>query len=195
MAAMARSASSEKRRSTPSIFSSAWYSRTTESGGAVMTRNRSSSDSGSSSTRTGRRPRNSAEQAVVEQLLLGDAAAGRAPVGVRRGGAEAHGPWLVDEAQVGEGAGGDEQDVLGVDHHEVVLVPVLRDVERHEDLAPLEQLEQRLLHALAADVARAGAGARALAAARDLVDLVDEDDAALRQLDVLVGAVQAARRP
>ena len=67
---------------------------------------------------------------------------------------------------------------------------MLGDVERREDLAPLEQLEQRLLHALAADVARAGAGARPLAAARDLVDLVDEDDAALGQLDVLVGVVQ-----
>ena len=75
---------------------------------------------------------------------------------------------------------------------EVVLVPVLGDVERHEDLAPLEQLEQRLLHALAADVARAGAGARAVAAARDLVDLVDEDDPALGALDVLVGVVQSS---
>ena len=115
---------------------------------------------------------------------------GARPRPSRRVGAEADGLRLVDEAQVAERAGRDEQDVLRVDDHEVVLVPVLRDVQRREHLAALEQLEQRLLDALAADVARAGARARALAAARDLVDLVDEDDAALGELDVLVGAVE-----
>jgi len=54
--------------------------------------------------------------------------------------------------QVGEGAGADEEDVAGVHLHEVVLVPVLGDVEGYEDLASLEQLEQGLLHALATDV-------------------------------------------
>ena len=110
-------------------------------------------------------------------------------VGAARG-AEADGLGLVVQPQIRERAGGDEQDVLGVDDDEVVLVPVLGHVERHEALAPLEDLEQALLHALAADVARAGAVARALRAARDLVDLVDEDDAALGELDVLVGVVQ-----
>ena len=92
--------------------------------------------------------------------------------------------------QVGERPGRDEQDVLGVDDDEVVLVPVLRDVQRREDLASFQHLEQPLLNALAADVARPGAGAGALAAAGDLVDLVDEHDSALRELDVLIGVVQ-----
>src|SRR5205085_1760956 len=85
----------------------------------------------------------------------------------------------LDLMEVAERAGADEEDVAGVDLDEVVLVPVLRDVQRHEDLAPFEQLEQGLLDALAADVAAAGAGAHRAGAAGDLVDLVDEDDAAL----------------
>ena len=96
---------------------------------------------------------------------------------------------LLVGAQVGEGAGGDEQDVLGVDHDEVVFVPVLGHVQRDEQLAPLEDLQQRLLHPFAADVAP-GAGAGARAAAGDLVDLVDEHDAPLGALDVLVGPVE-----
>ena len=51
----------------------------------------------------------------------------------------------------------------------------------------LDDLEQRLLHALARDVAR---DRRVVALARDLVDLVDVDDAALRLLDVVVGVLQ-----
>src|SRR5262249_54938242 len=52
----------------------------------------------------------------------------------------------------------------------------------------LEDLEQGLLHALARDVARRRGHA---ALARDLVDLVDADDAARRALDVAAGvAVQ-----
>src|SRR3982751_2602814 len=92
--------------------------------------------------------------------------------------------------KVRERPGRDEQDVLRVDDDEVVLVPVLRDVERREDLAALEQLQHALLNALAADVARSGAGTRALAAPRDLVDLVDEHDSALGELDVLVRVIQ-----
>ncbi len=94
----------------------------------------------------GEAPQELGEQAVVEQLLLGDAAA----LGVRRRRprrrAAAPKPTVLAsscEAQIGERAGGDEQDVLRVDDHEVVLVPVLGDVERHEALAPLEDLEQR----------------------------------------------------
>ena len=94
---------------------------------------------------------------------------------------------LVVHVQVAEGAGADEEDVCGVDLDEVVLVPVLGHVERDEDLASFEQLEQRLLHAFTADVAAAGAGARAVAASGDLVDLVDEDDAPLRLFDGVVG--------
>jgi hypothetical protein len=51
----------------------------------------------------------------------------------------------------------------------------------------LDDLEQRLLHALARHVAR---DRRVLALARDLVDLVDVDDPALRALDVVVRGLE-----
>ena len=54
---------------------------------------------------------------------------------------------------------------------------------RHAGHRALDDLEQRLLHALAGDVA---GDRRVLALARDLVDLVDVDDAALGALDVVV---------
>ena len=63
-----------------------------------------------------------------------------------------------------EGAGGDEQDVVGL--HRAVL---------GRDRRALDDRQQVALHALARDV---GAVARALAAG-DLVDLVEEDDAGL----------------
>src|SRR6185436_19025204 len=47
--------------------------------------------------------------------------------------------------------------------------------------------QQRLLHALARDVAR---DRRVVALARDLVDLVDVDDATLTLLDVVIGVLQ-----
>ena len=49
------------------------------------------------------------------------------------------------------------------------------------------ELEQCLLHALAGDIA---CDARVVALARDLVDLVDVDNAALRPLDVVVAVLQ-----
>ena len=52
---------------------------------------------------------------------------------------------------------------------------------------PSISFEQRLLDALAGDVAGDG---RVVALARDLVDLVDVDDAALRLLDVVVALLQ-----
>ena len=51
----------------------------------------------------------------------------------------------------------------------------------------LQELEQRLLHALARDVAD---DRRVVGFAGNLVDLVDVDDAALRALDVVVGRLQ-----
>jgi hypothetical protein len=62
-----------------------------------------------------------------------------------------------------------------------VLAPALR---RHRGGRALEDLEQRLLHALAGDVAR---DRRVVGLARDLVDLVDVDDPGLGLLDVEVG--------
>ena len=84
---------------------------------------------------------------------------------------------LDDLLEAGEGAAADEQHVGGVDREELlvrVLAPALRRHARHR---ALEDLEQRLLHALAGDVAR---DRRVVGFARDLVDLVDVDDAASR---------------
>ena len=136
----------------------------------------------------GQPPQELGEEAVVEQLLLGDAPGGRGAA--LEIGAETDRLGRIGEVHVGERPRGDEQDVLRVDDDEVVFVPVLRDVEGREDLASFEQLEQTLLNALAADVAGPGAGAGAVAAPRDLVDLVDEHDSALRELDVLIGVLQ-----
>ena len=64
-----------------------------------------------------------------------------------------------------------------------VLAAALR---RNRGGGALEDLQQRLLHALAGHVAGDG---RVLALARDLVDLVDVDDARLGLLDVVVGGL------
>ena len=64
-----------------------------------------------------------------------------------------------------------------------VLAPALR---RHRGGGALEDLQQRLLHALAGDVAR---DRRVVGLARDLVDLVDVDDPGLGLLDVVVGGL------
>jgi hypothetical protein len=64
-----------------------------------------------------------------------------------------------------------------------VLAPALG---RHRGGGALEDLEQRLLHALARDVA---GDRRVLALAGDLVDLVDVDDPGLGLLDVVVGGL------
>ena len=88
--------------------------------------------------------------------------------------------------EVGERAAADEQHVGRVDRQELlvgVLAPALR---RHRGLRALEDLQQRLLHALAGDVAR---DRRVVGLARDLVDLVDVDDPRLGLLDVVVGGL------
>ena len=93
---------------------------------------------------------------------------------------------LDDLLEAGEGAAADEQHVGGVDGEELlvrVLAPALR---RHAGHRALEDLQQRLLHALAGDVAR---DRRVVRLARDLVDLVDVDDAGLGALDVEVGGL------
>ena len=65
-----------------------------------------------------------------------------------------------------------------------MLSPALR---RHVADRAFQNLEQRLLHALAGHIARDG---RVFTLARDLVDLVDVDDTALGLFDVVVGVLQ-----
>ena len=69
-----------------------------------------------------------------------------------------------------------------------VLAAALR---RHVGDGPLQDLQQRLLDALAGHVARDRGVVRL---ARDLVDLVDVDDPALRALHVEVGGLDEAQQ-
>ena len=69
-----------------------------------------------------------------------------------------------------------------------VLSPTLR---RNVGNGPLEDLEERLLHPLPRHVA---SDRRVLRLARDLVDLVDVDDPALRALDVAIGRLDQAQQ-
>src|SRR6185436_15203162 len=96
-------------------------------------------------------------------------------------GAEAHG-LLVEPAldllgQADEGAAADEEDVGGVDLQELLVRVLAAALRRHVAHRPLEDLQQRLLHALAGDVA---GDRRVVALATDLVHLVEVDDALLR---------------
>ncbi len=86
-----------------------------------------------------------------------------------------------------EGAAADEQDVGRVDLHELLVRVLAAALRRHVGDRALDHLQQRLLHALARHVA---GDRRVVGLARDLVDLVDVDDAALRLLDIVVAVLQ-----
>src|SRR5690606_23559735 len=93
------------------------------------------------------------------------------------------GALLDDLLQPRERAAHDEQDVLRVDLQELLLRMLASALRRHRRDRSLDQLEQRLLNAFAGYVA---GDRRVLALARNLVDLVDVDDAALRLVDVVI---------
>src|SRR5205814_10215134 len=86
-----------------------------------------------------------------------------------------------------EGASADEEDVGGVDLDVLLLVVLLAAARSDVGAGALDDLEERLLHALAADIA---GGARRIALARDLVELVDVDDATVVLVRVVVGEVE-----
>src|SRR5438105_2383846 len=124
-------------------------------------------------------------QGLGDDLLLG-------PV-VRRAKSDRPPPdaLLDDLLEAVESAAADEQDVGRVDLDEIlvrVLAPALRGDIGH---GALEDLQQRLLHALAAHVAR---DRRVVRLARDLVDLVDVDDSALGAADVEVRGLDQAQQ-
>src|SRR6516165_7927498 len=81
----------------------------------------------------------------------------------------------------------DEQDVARVDLQELLLRVLASTLGRHGRDGPLDELQECLLHAFAGDVAR---DRRVIGLARDLVDLVDVDDAGLGLLDVVVALLQ-----
>src|SRR5690606_14771799 len=136
------------------------------------------------------------DQAELDQVLgldLGqDLADLELALGALELGAEADaagvGAALLDDlVQAGERAADDEQDVAGVDLQELLLRVLAPALRRHAGHGALDQLEQRLLHAFAGHVA---GDRRVLALARDLVDLVDVDDALLRLVDIIVALLQ-----
>ena len=92
--------------------------------------------------------------------------------------------FLDDPLESLEGTAEDEEDVRRVDLDEVLVRVLAATLRRDVGERPLEDLQQALLDALAGDVAR---DRRVVRLARDLVDLVDVDDAALRLGDIEVG--------
>src|SRR2546425_1183306 len=86
-----------------------------------------------------------------------------------------------------ERAATDEEDVLGVDLDVFLLRVLAAALRRNAGDRAFQNLEQRLLHAFTRDVP---GDARVLGLARDLVDFVDVDDAALCLGDVEVGRLQ-----
>ena len=89
--------------------------------------------------------------------------------------------------QTSEGTATDEQDIGRVDLQEFLLRMLAATLRWDAGGGAFHQLEQRLLHAFARDVA-GDRGIFGLAA--DLVDFVDIDDAALRLLDIIVGGLE-----
>src|SRR5262249_5081613 len=106
-------------------------------------------------------------------------------------GAEAHSldpdPPTDDVVEPDERTSTDEEDVGRIDLEELLLGVLATALRRHAGGRPLDDLEERLLHALARDGAVDG---RVVALACDLVDLVDVDDAALALLDVVVRVLE-----
>src|SRR6266704_478974 len=92
-----------------------------------------------------------------------------------------------DLFQAVERSPADEQYVRGVHLHEVLVGMLAAALRRHRRDRSLDQLQERLLHAFAGDVP----GDRGVVGlARDLVDLVDIDDAALCLVDVVVAVLE-----
>ena len=100
-------------------------------------------------------------------------------------------PLLDDPLETVEGAAAHEQHVRRVDLDEVLVGVLAATLGRHVGDGPLEDLEERLLDALARDVP----GDRGVVGlARDLVDLVDVDDPALGPGDIEVGRLDQAQQ-
>ena len=90
-----------------------------------------------------------------------------------------------------EGPAADEQDVRGVDLQEILLWMLATALRRHRRRRPFDDLEQRLLNTFARHVTR---DRRVLALARNLVDLVDVDDAPFGGRDVVVRGLEQAHQ-
>src|SRR5439155_25460791 len=104
--------------------------------------------------------------------------------------------FLADAAfdllvEADEGPAADEEDVRRVDLEELLVGMLAAALRRHVGDGALQDLEQRLLHALTRYVP---GDRRVVRLAGDLVDLVDIDDAALGAADVEVGRLDQAQQ-
>ena len=106
-------------------------------------------------------------------------------VGIKADGARAR-ARLDDILKADERAAADEEDVRGIDADELLLRMLAAAFGRHGCDRALDELEERLLDTLARDIAR---DRRIGAFARDLVDLVDVDDASAGAVDIAVGGI------
>src|ERR1051326_4029631 len=88
-----------------------------------------------------------------------------------------------------EGTAADEQDVLGVDLDILLLRMLPAPLRRYRGDGALENLEQRLLHTFTGDIPRY---AGILRLARDFVDLIDVNDAALAFSNVEITRLEQA---
>src|SRR6266403_627989 len=97
------------------------------------------------------------------------------------------GPVHDDLFEAGKRTAANEQDVRGVDLQELLLRVLAAALGRNGGDGAFDQLQQRLLHTFAGNVAGDG---RIVGLTGDLVDLVDVDDAGLRLLDIVVAFLQ-----
>ena len=86
-------------------------------------------------------------------------------------------------------AAADEENLLGVDLDVFLVRMLAAALRRNVARRALEDLQQRLLHAFAGDIARDG---DVVCLAPDLVDFVDVNDADLGALHVVIGILQQA---
>src|ERR1700680_1872273 len=86
-----------------------------------------------------------------------------------------------------EGAAADEQDIARIALQELLLRMLAPALGRHARHRALDDLEQRLLDALARDIAR---DRGVVALARYFVDLVDIDETALAALEIVIGVLE-----
>src|SRR5256884_279979 len=134
------------------------------------------------------------DEAIFQEILRFDVAENFAGLAILRRqdlGAEADRGRAParrnDLLEPGEGAAAHKQDVRGVNLQELLLRMLASPLRRYRTDGAFHDLEQRLLHALAGDVA---GDRRVVGLSPDLVDLCDIDDTALGAFDIVVGRLQ-----
>src|SRR5689334_22604803 len=89
-----------------------------------------------------------------------------------------------DLIQTLEGAAADEQDVLGIDLNEILVRMFASTLRGNVCDSPLNDLEERLLHTFARDIA---GNRRIIGFACNLINFVNVDDATLGARHVKIG--------